>query len=443
MVKLALPFFAGLVFSLLTFNDGAAQDPQDQWPQWRGPQANGVSPHGDPPTRWDEKTNIKWKVELPGRGSSTPIIWGNCVFVAAAFDTGRVAKPADIPKITVKLELKTTQPNTYHQFILMCFERQTGKLRWQQICAERVPHEGFQPTHSYAAGSPTTDGKHVWVSFGSRGIYCYDFAGKLVWQRDLGLAYTRYGFGEASTPVQHGNDLIINWDQEVNSKLIVLNAHTGETRMQIDRDEPTTWTTPLVVDYKGKTQVIMNGKNRVRSYDLASGEPLWQIGGMTINPIPSAVTENGVAYVMTGYAGSLAVAVPLDARGDLTGTDKVAWLYKKGTPYVPSPLLMDGKLYFTQANDNLLTCLDAKTGKALIDRERLSDASSFYASPVAAAGRIYMVDRDGVGLVLKHASKLEVLAVNRLDDHIDASPAVVGRQLFLRGHKYLYCIEQP
>jgi outer membrane protein assembly factor BamB len=414
---------------------------EDQWSQWRGPLASGVSPHGDPPTHWDEKTNIKWKVPLPGRGSATPIVWGDCVFIAAVKDTGRVAKPADMPKAETR-EIKTKPPNTYHQFLLMCFDRQTGKLRWQQICTERVPHEGYQPTHSYAAGSPTTDGKHVWVSFGSRGIYCYDFDGKLQWQRDLGLVHTRFAFGEASTPVLHGDDLILNWDQEVHSKLIVLDARTGLTRLEIDRDEPTTWNTPLAVDYKGQTQVILNGTKRVRSYDLASGKLLWQIGGMTVNPIPSAVASDSVAYIMSGFMGALAVAVPLDARGELTGTDKVAWLYKKGTPYCPSPLLVDGRLYFTQSNETLLTCLDAMTGQPLFERARLVDAKSFYASPVAAAGRIYLVDREGVGLVLKQSDKLEVIAVNRLDDDIDASPAAVGRQLFLRGHKFLYCIEQ-
>jgi outer membrane protein assembly factor BamB len=436
--------WSAVICALLSFagprND--ALSALDQWPNWRGPLVTGASPHGDPPTRWDEKTNIKWKVALPGRGSATPIVWGDCVFVAAVLDTGRVAMPADIPKTDSKLQSKTKQPNTYHQFLLMCFDRQSGKLRWQQVCTERVPHEGFQESHSYAAGSPTTDGKLVWVSFGSRGIYCYDFAGKLQWQRDLGLVYTRFAFGEASTPVLHGNDLILNWDQEVNSRLIVLDAHTGKTRLEIERDEPTTWNTPLVVEHKGQAQVILNGTKRVRSYDLASGKPLWQIGGMTVNPIPSAVASDEVAYIMSGFGGSLAVAVPLDARGELTGTDKIAWLYKKGTPYCPSPLLVDGKLYFTRSNDNPLTCLDAKTGKPLIEGEHLHDAKSFYASPVAAAGRIYLVDRDGVGLVLRQSDKVEILAVNRLDDNVDASPAVVGKQLFLRGHKYLYCIEQ-
>jgi outer membrane protein assembly factor BamB len=440
LISLALVAHAVLVSAVADGRDDLKA--VEQWPHWRGPLATGESPHGDPPIHWDEKTNIKWKVPLPGKGSATPIVWGDYVFIAAARDTGRVAKPADMPKVDSKLEIKTKRPNTYHQFLLMCFDRQTGKLRWQQICTERVPHEGFQDSHSYAAGSPTTDGKHVWVSFGSRGIYCYDFDGNLQWQRDLGLVYTRYAFGEASTPVLHGNDLILNWDQEIHSKLVVLDARTGKTRLEVDRDEPTTWNTPLVVEYKGQTQVILNGTKRARGYDLATGKLLWQIGGMTVNPIPSAVASDGVAYIMSGFMGALAVAVPLDARGELTGTDKVAWLYKKGTPYCPSPLLFDGKLYFTQSNDTFLTCLNAKTGKPLFEHQRLIDAKSFYSSPVAAAGRIYLVDRNGVGIVLKQSDKVEVIAVNNLDDEIDASPAVAGRQLFLRGHKFLYCIEQ-
>jgi outer membrane protein assembly factor BamB len=422
---------------------GGAVKPLEQWPHWRGPLATGAAPHSDPPTTWDEKTNLKWKVPVPGKGNSTAIIWGEHVFVATAVDTGRVAKPADIPKPDPKREYKTKAPNTYHQFILMCFERQTGKIRWQKICAERVPHEGHHQTNSYASGSPTTDGNYVWVSFGSRGVYCFDFDGKPQWQRDLGVLQSRYGFGEASTPVLHGDNLILNWDQEVGAKLIVLDAHTGKTRKELERDEPTTWNTPLVVEHKGVTQVIVNGTNKARSYDLATGKVLWQCGGMTVNPIPSAVAADGVAYVMSGYNGALAIAVPLDARGDLTGTDKLLWKVTKGTPYCPSPLLVDGKLYFTQGNTTSFTCLDAKTGKVYVDRQRLDDVTSFYASPVAAAGRIYLTDRDGVTLVLKQSTKVEVLATNRLSDTIDGSPAVVGRQLFLRGHKYLYCLEQP
>jgi outer membrane protein assembly factor BamB len=428
------------LLALMTFLGGDPQ-PTQQWPHWRGPLATGAAPNADPPTIWDEKTNVRWKVAVPGRGSSTPVIWGDRVFVCTAVDTGTVAKAADIPKPDPKLEIKTKPPNTYHEFILLCYDRNTGKVLWQKTAARRVPHEGHHPSHSYAAGSPTTDGKHVWVSFGSYGVYCFTVEGKLVWERDLGLIHSRLGWGEASTPVLHKDALILNWDQEVGSRLIVLEAASGKTRWEVARDEPTTWNTPLVVEHKGVTQVIINGTNKARSYDLATQKVLWECGGQTLNSIPSPVAADGVAYVMSGYKGALAVAVPLDARGDLTGSDKLLWKHNRGTPYCPSPLLVDGKLYFTQANDNLLTCLDAKTGKVLIDKVRLDSVTSFYASPVAAGGRVYLVDREGVTLVLRQATKVEVLATNKLDDPIDASPAVVGRQLFLRGHNWLYCIE--
>ena len=238
-----------------------------------------------------------------------------------------------------------------------------------------------------------------------------------------------------------GDNLLLNWDQEADSSLICLNAKTGETKWKTPREEKTSWNTPLVVEHKGKTQVILNGTMRVRSYDIEDGKEIWECAGMTVNAIPSAVSQDGIAYVMSGYRGSAAVAVPLDSTGDLKDTGKVAWRYAKGTPYVPSPLLLGGRLWFTQANTQVLTVLNAKTGKPIIDQERLPKVKSFYGSPVAAAGRIYMTDRDGTTLVLKDGETLEVLSTNKLDDGVDASPAIAGKQLFLRGEKYLYCIE--
>ncbi len=418
-------------------------DPRDNWTHWRGPLATGVAPKADPPTHWDAETNIRWKAPLVGRGSATPIVWGDQVFVVTALKTDRVAAAKDLPKADPKRTVKTTPPNQYHQFVVMSFDRHTGKVRWKQIAADKVPHEGHHASHSYAAGSPTTDGKFLYVSFGSFGIYCYDLAGKLQWQRDLGRLNTRLGWGEAVTPVIHGDSLLLNWDQESDAALICLDTRTGKTKWRVERDDKTSWNTPLVVEHKGIHQVIVNGTKRIRSYDLATGADLWQCGGMTVNAIPSPVAVNGIAYVMSGYTGAGAVAVPLDSKGDLGLADKegkVVWRVNKGTPYVPSPLLIADRLYFTQANNALLTILDIKTGQALLDRERLPGVTSFYASPIAAAGRIYLVDRDGTTLVLRQSDRLEVLAINKLEDPIDASPVAVGRQLFLRGEKYLYCI---
>jgi outer membrane protein assembly factor BamB len=420
--------------------DDVAAEKLDNWPHWRGPLVNGTAPKGDPPLTWDDKTHIKWKAPLQGRGSATPIIWGDRVFVVTAIDTGRQAKPEDMPKVDPKLPVKTKPPTTYYQFVVLCFDRATGKERWRQVAAEAVPHEGHHPTHSYAAYSPTTDGKHLYVSFGSRGVYCYDFDGNRVWKRDFGLMHTRLAWGEGASPAIFGDALVVNFDQEVGSFVACLNAKNGETRWKVERDEVTTWATPLIVEHKNRVQVIVPATNHVRSYDLADGNLIWTGGPMTTNCIPSPLAANGVVYVMSGYQGAKAYAISLDAMGDVG--DKLIWKYERGTPYVPSPVLTGDRLYFTQSNDPLLTCLDIKTGKPLIDRERLPGISSIYASPVCAAGRIYITGRDGTTLVLKRGDKPEILATNALDDPIDASPAVVGKQLFLRGEKFLYCIEE-
>jgi outer membrane protein assembly factor BamB len=413
----------------------------DNWPHWRGPLANGTAPHADPPVTWGAATNIKWQAPLPGRGSATPVVWGDRVFVVTAVETDRVATDAELPKPDPRFEKRTDAPRNFYQFVVLCFDRDTGNLRWKQVAAERVPHEGRHPTHSYAAGSPTTDGKSLYVSFGSFGTYCYDLDGHRKWSRDLGRLNTRLGWGEAVTPVVHGDSLLLNMDQEADSALYCLDARTGETRWKADRDEVSSWNTPCVVEHRGRTQVILNGTKRVRSHDLATGAVIWSCGGMTVNAIPSVVAADGVAYCMSGYNGSLAFAVPLDATGDLTDTDRLLWRYTRGTPYVPSPLLVGDRLYFTQANNALLTVLDRKTGQPVIDRQRLPNLTSLYASPVAAGGRVYIVDRTGTTLVLKQGDTFEVLATNRLNDGIDASPVAVGKQLFLRGEKFLYCIE--
>lgn len=413
------------------------------WHQWRGPLMNGFAPHADPPLSWDDKTNVKWKTPLPGPGASTPIIWGDRVFVLAARDTQRQADPKDIPKPDARNQPKTKPPTTYHLFLVLCLERATGKVLWQRTAAEAVPHEGHHETHSYAAGSPTTDGQFLYVSFGSRGLFCYDLDGNLKWQRDLGRQHTRYGWGEAVSPAIHGDTVIVNWDNEFDSFVIALDAKTGATKWKQARDEPTSWATPLIVTHQGRTQVIVNATNRVRSYDLTTGEVLWQCGGMTTNAIPSPVVVGDHLVCMSGYRGSMAWAVPLDATGDITDSPKVAWRHDRGTPYVPSPLLYEGKLYFTQGNTGMLTVLDAKTGKPLLEQARLPGLSSLYASPVGAAGRVYFTGRDGTTVVLRATAKLEVLATNRLGTPVDASPALVGKQMFLRGREVVYCIESP
>lgn len=414
----------------------AARRPYN-WHQWRGPEATGVAPHAEPPLRWDAQTNIKWKAELPGEGSATPIVWENKVFVVAAEKTDRVAE--NPPQATP--DARTVPPSNYYRFIVLCFDRETGKLLWERVATEEVPKEGQHLTNTYASSSPVTDGRRLFVSFGSRGIFCYDLDGNLKWERDLGQMRTRRGWGEGVSPALHGETLIVNWDHEDPSFIVAMDAETGKTRWQADRDEPTSWATPLVVERNGRKQVIVNGTKRVRSYDLDTGEVLWECGGQTVNAIPSPVATDDMAIVMSGYQGANAMAIPLDAKGDVTDSDTVRWSYRRNTPYVPSPLLLGDRLYFTSSNNGILSSLDINTGKLIFGPVRIPGVSNLYGSPVAAGGRIYITGRDGTTTVLKRGDTLEVLATNVLNDPIDASPVAVGKQLFLRSNRYLYCIE--
>lgn len=412
------------------------------WHHWRGANADGSAPQADPPLKWDASTNIQWMVKLPGKGSSTPMVWGDKIFVLTAVETDRVATASERPKPDPRFKTKPEPPTNFYRFIVLCLDRNTGTKHWEKVAAERVPHEGHHETHSYAAGSPTTDGKFLYASFGSFGTYCYDFDGNLKWSRELGPLHTRMGWGEAVTPVITGESLLINYDQEADSALYCLDAATGKDRWVAKRDEKTSWNTPLVVTHEGKTQVITSGTTRIRSHDLADGKIIWECGGMTVNPIPSVVKYNDAAICMSGYKGAMVVSVPLSSKGDLGENGKVNWRYTSGTPYVPSPALVGDRLYFTAVNSNLLTVLDASTGKPIYEKERLPQTRSFYGSPLSAAGRIYFTDQSGTTVVLKAGDTFEVLAINKLADKFDASPVAVGKQLFLRSHGALYCIEE-
>jgi len=417
-------------------------DTLNNWPAWRGPLVNGVAPHADPPLQWGESKNIKWKLDLPGQSNATPIIWGDRVFVVTAVEMERSVDQLAPPEMEPPGGYRTKRPRHYYQFRVYCVDRQTGAILWQRVAVETVPHEGRHGTNTYSSGSPTTDGKRLYVSFGSQGLFCYDLEGKLIWQRDLGDMITRFGWGEGASPAVYGDALAVNWDHEGASGVYVLDAASGDTRWYARRDEETSWGTPLIVPYQGSAQLILNATRRVTSYALDSGKVLWECGGQTAVPVPSPVVLDDLVICMTGYRRSAAYAIPLNSKGDITGTEHMRWQYARNTPYVPSPLLYGQRLFFTKGNQSVLSCLDARTGKPLMEGVRLSDLRDIYASPLGAAGRIYIVDRKGTTLAIKAQAKLEVLAVNRLDDPMDASPAAVGKELFLRSKQRLYCIAE-
>lgn len=463
-MKLFLP--SALSLALLLAAAPGAPAPAERlnrnWPQWRGPLANGTASQGAPPSKWSETEHVKWKLKIPGFGTSTPIVWEDQIFILTAIPTGkRVAPPAAAgaaPAATAAPQatppggperrrggggMRSDQPAEAYQFALLCVDRATGKQRWQKIAREQVPHEGHHRDHGFASASPITDGEHLYVSFGSRGLYCFDLGGGLKWEKDLGDMQTRNAFGEGSSPALHGNTIVINWDHEGEDFIVALDSRTGKERWRQSRDEPTTWSTPLIVEHEGKPEVVVSATNKIRSYDLATGEQLWECSGMTANVIPTPVSNFGKLYAISGFRGASLLAIQLGKRGNLTGTDAITWQHQKATPYVPSPLLSGERLYFFSGNQGILSCFNAKSGKPYFEAERIADLpGGVYASPVAAGGRVYLLGRDGKAVVIKDSDKFELVATSQLDDRFDASPAIAGKELFLRGHQYLYCIAE-
>ena len=413
------------------------------WPQWRGPLGTGEGPQARPPTLWAEGKNVVWKAALPGDGKSTPVVWRDLLLLTAAVPSSKKLAPrapADAAGASGPGNPAVSPAGSAEEFVVLALGRNDGKVRWSRTVREEFPHEGTHKDGSFAAGSLLTDGARVYAFFGSRGLYALDLEGHVVWEKDFGVMRTRNSFGEGASPALHGDTLVVNWDHEGADFIAALDAKTGQERWRAARDEPTTWATPHVVVHQGKAQVVVAGMNNVRSYDLATGAALWEAPGLTANVIPSPVSADGVVYAMSGFRGNMLRAVRVaDARGALTGPPGLLWSYDRDTPYVPSPLLYNGGLYFLKSNSGVLTCLDPTTG-AVRYTERLDAVTNVYASPVAADGRIYVVGREGTAVVLSAGPKLQVLATNALDDAFDASPALVDGEMYLRGRKSLYRI---
>ncbi|MFN0020049.1 MAG: PQQ-binding-like beta-propeller repeat protein [Pirellulaceae bacterium] len=414
----------------------------DNWGQWRGPLATGESPQGTPPLTWDEAdgTNIRWKTEIPGRGLSTPVVWGDRVFLTTAIPFGEALPPKPSTAPGNHDNLAVTHR---HKFVALAIQRSSGKILWQQTLREGLPQEQGHHTASLASNSPVTDGEHVFAFFGSFGLYCLDVKGKLIWKADFGAMQSLHGHGEGSSPALHGETLVINWDHEGKSFAVALNKRTGKERWRVERDEVTSWASPIIFEHAGQPQVIISGTSRIRGYDLASGKVLWECGGLSSNIVASPVAGDGMVFAGSSYDKRALMGILLDgAKGDITGTKQIAWNRFRGTPYVPSPLLYDGSLYFLTHYQGILSRVDSRTGEDTPGSFRLTGITNVYASPVAAGGRIYITDLDGTTIVLGRGEIPRNLALNHLAEPVSASPAIAGKQMFLRGEKHLYCLEE-
>lgn len=464
--RIAVGLIATTSLAFGTVSSTIADD--NHWSNWRGPTADGVAAESaTPPTEWSTTKNVRWKKEIPGNGINTPIVWGDRIYLMSALSPAGAATeapPANRGEGGRGGEGRGGEgrgrggegrggrggggggggggaPNTVLTFTVFCLDRNSGEIIWQKAVTESKPHEGVHPTNTYASGSAVTDGKRLYAWFGSFGMHCLDLEGNVLWQKDFGDMRTRNSFGEGGSPALHGNTLVIPWDHEGQSKLFAVNAETGEEKWSVDRDEPTTWSTPLITEFKGKVQVITNGTNRVRSYDLETGKVIWECGGQVTNPIPTPIRFGDSVIVATGYRGFSIMSIKLDSQGDVTDTAQVNWKRSDAAPYVSSPVLYDNRLYFTKSRDAIYSVVNANTGDVILAPSRLEGIDSTYASPIAANGHIYFAGRNGTVVVLSAGDKPNVVAVNNLEETIDASPVALGKQLFIRTVKHLYCIE--
>lgn len=416
----------------------AGGDVTAQWGQWRGSLGTGVAPDADPPMTWSETENVRWKTSIPGRGHSTPVVWGDRIYLTTAVSYGdAVEAPAhdahgahdNVPSLR-RLRL-----------VVLAVDRRDGSIVWQKTVHDGRPHDAVHESGTWASASAVTDGKHVIAFFGSGGLYGLDTSGELLWSKELGKMRVKHSHGEGSSPALHGNTVVVNWDHEAESFVVALDKRSGKEIWRVERDEQTSWSSPLIVEHGDGVQVVIAATRRVRGYDLSTGKVIWECGGLSGNVVATPVAADGVVYVANSYETRAMLAIRLDAaKGDITGTGAVAWTRNRDTPYVPSPVLYGGSLCFLKHYQGIMTCVDARTGETQFGPERVPGIQNVYASLVGAAGRIYIVDRGGTTAVIRQGPKFELLASNRLDDSFSASPAIVGDEMFLRGATSLYCL---
>lgn len=420
------------------------------WPSFRGANASGLGT-GSPPVKWNVESgeNIKWKVKVPGLAHSSPIIWGDRIFLTTAvsaageetLQTGWLGGTGDSPKESGEWEWQ-----------VLALDKKTGKTLWTQTAHKGVPKFKRHLKATHANGTPATDGKNVVAFFGSEGLYCYGTDGKLIWKKDLGPVnvgpggYPDMEWGAATSPIIHDGKVILQLDAVGISQLIVMDIGTGSELMRVERGDDPTWCTPAIYQGKSGTQVVCNGYKKMAGYDLATGKELWRLHDGGDIPVPVPVISGDTFFITNGHSRSPIFAVKADASGDITpaGEDKtsagLAWYKPVKGSYMPTPIAVDGVLYV--ANDNgIFTGFDAKTGEQIV-RERLpaGGKSTFSASPVSADGRIYTTSEDGQIDVIKTGKKFEVLASNPMGEVCMATPAISDGLLIVRGKDHLFCI---
>ncbi len=415
------------------------------WSQWRGPEGTGVSSETNVPTEWNTNKNIRWKTVIPGRGHSSPIVWGDKVFLTTDIEGEEVPGAKAVQHVLegqVFVHPDSVGANRKHTFKVLCLDHDSGKVLWEQTAYSGAVYDDRHRKGSYAAPTPATDGAYVFAWFGGEGdgLYCYDFKGKLLWKTPVGKIAS-VGMGPGTSPVIYENTVILQCDEDEgkSSFIVALDKKTGKEVWKTPRKVQASWSTPLIIKTAQRAELITSGNELIISYDPKTGKELWQTQGHGSNAIPTPLTGHGMVFVYAGYPVKKTMAIKLGGSGNISGITNIVWQYDKGTAYVPSSILYDDYLYL-MTDRGIITCLDAKTGKIIYEGGRIPVPASFTASPIAFDGKILMTSEDGDTYVIKAGPKHEVLATNSIGEPVYASPAISDGMIFIRGEKNLYCI---
>lgn len=441
--RISLAVLTISIFAVTLVSSTSART-SSNWPQWRGPEGQGVSTDTGLPTEWSGTKNVKWKTRIAGLGHSSPIVWGKKIFLTTALD-GEVI-PGRTAGVTHKMadgsdfvHPDAVGANLKHTFKVICLDRDSGKILWESVAYEGPVYDSRHKKASFASSTPATDGKYVFAFFGSEGLYAYDFKGKQLWKKEfakIGTASVGYGV----SPILY-RDLVIMLcdDSGGNSFIAAYNKKTGKEVWKVARKVDITWSSPVLVHTAKGTEIVAGAAEAIIAYDPLTGKELWRHKGLASNAVPTPVVSKDMVVLTSGYPEKIALALRAGGRGDITGTPQLVWSYNKGTAYVPSPILYGNYVYLV-TDRGLLTCLDATTGKVEYEGARVPKAAIFLASPVAYEGKILLTSEEGDTYVLKAGPKHEVLRTNSLGEPVYASPAIADGKLFIRGQNHIYSI---
>jgi len=420
------------------------------WPSFRGANASGNGDGQNPPTNWDagKNTNIVWKTEIPGLAHASPVVWGDKLFVVTAVS----GAPKGKFRHGLYGDVDSDTDLSKHAWKVYCLDKKTGKILWERAASEGVPKVKRHIKSSHASPSPVTDGKYVVAFFGSEGLFCYDFDGKLVWKQDLGVLDSGwffdpdYQWGMASSPIIYKDRVIVQCDLQKGSFIAAFDVKTGKQLWKTQRNEIPSWGSPTIFESKGKAMVVTNATKRIRGYDPMTGKELFELSGNSEVTVGTPVVGHDLVFVTAGYPPIQPIyAIKPTASGDISlaegkeSNDHIAWSKKRGGTYMPTPIVYGDHLY-TCSNNGVLTCYDARTGERIYQQRIAGQSSSFTASPIAADGKLYFAGEDGDVFVVKAGTQYELIATNPIGEVIMATPAISEGMIFVRTISHVYGI---